>query len=352
MKLDLGALGGTSANSALLWPVKNIRGMIVGVSETANPDPNAEPLSCGAFIPRTAVTCVGFVWKDKRMTALPTLGGNNGFATAANNFGQIVGWAETTVHDPSCSSPQQVLQFKAVMWGPRPGEMHVLEPLPGDSTSAATAINDRGQVVGISGACGIAVGGVSAAHAVIWENGKPVKLDDLGGSEFHTPMAINNEGVVVGFSLPAAAEGTANFHAVIWDRQGHITDLNTLPGDAISEATGINDRGQIVGTSFTAGFASSRAFVYEHGKMTDLNTLGPVNSPIYMISTGDINNFGEVSGGGCQLVNGACDFSQEAAAFLAIPRHDGWNIDNNPPAHVVLPEKIRQTIMRRHGVRQ
>ena len=44
---------------------------------------------------------------------------------------------------------------------------------------AATAINDKGQVVGISGACGVAVGDVSAAHAVIWENEVPTRIPDF-----------------------------------------------------------------------------------------------------------------------------------------------------------------------------
>ena len=174
------------------------------------------------------------------LPALPTLGGNNSFATAANNAGQMVGWAENTVHDTTCTGGQ-ILQFRAVIWGPNPGQIQELPPLPGDLDSAATAINDQGQVVGISGACGVAVGGVSAAHAVLWENGKVIKLADLGGMTFNTPMAINNRGEIAGFALPASQNGTLNFHAVIWPKEGGIQDLNTLPGDTISEVTGLND---------------------------------------------------------------------------------------------------------------
>ena len=92
------------------------------------------------------------------MRALPTLGGNNGFATGANNRGQVVGWAENAVQDPTCVPPQ-VLQFRAVIWGPEDDQIQELLPLPGDTSSAATAINNRGQVVGISGICDQAVGG-------------------------------------------------------------------------------------------------------------------------------------------------------------------------------------------------
>src|SRR5689334_3512925 len=112
--IPLGTLGG--ANSLVLWPVKNNNGVVVGVSETANLDPLGENgFSCQYFFPTTPPTghaCQGFRWQNGHMTALPTLGGTNSYATAANNKGQIVGWAENTVHDPTCVSPQ-VLQFRS-----------------------------------------------------------------------------------------------------------------------------------------------------------------------------------------------------------------------------------------------
>jgi hypothetical protein len=41
---------------------------------------------------------LGFIWEKGQMKGLPTLGGNNGFATGANNVGEAVGWAENTCH--------------------------------------------------------------------------------------------------------------------------------------------------------------------------------------------------------------------------------------------------------------
>src|SRR5438477_302769 len=82
---------------------------------------------CSAFFPSiTGHTCLGFVWEDWSMQALPTLGGNNGFATGSNDVGQVVGWAENTVHDPTCVGRHQVLQFRAVMWGPGPDQIEEL----------------------------------------------------------------------------------------------------------------------------------------------------------------------------------------------------------------------------------
>ncbi len=293
--LDLGTLGGP--NSAVLWPGKNNAGMVSGVAETDEIDPLGEAWNCSFFFPTfTGHTCLGFVWQDGVMRPLPTLGGNNGFATGANNRGQVVGWAENTVHDPSCNTPQ-VLQFRAVRWDTRHGD-RVLElpPLPGDTASAATAINDQGQVVGISGICADAVGGYSAAHAVLWEQGTPVDLGDLGGPAWNTPMAINHQGEIVGFAnLPDGDPGAFNAHAFLWTEEDGMRDLGTLPGDAYSEGLGINDRGQIVGLSCTAGFGSCRAFLWEGGVMTDLNELVPGYTG-HLVFANDINAAGEITG--------------------------------------------------------
>ena len=57
-------------------------------------------------------------------------------------------------------------------------------------------------------------------------------------------MAINNKGEVVGFSdLSGDGSGTPNFHAFLWTKSSGMKDLGTLPGDAYSEALGINRSG-------------------------------------------------------------------------------------------------------------
>src|SRR4051794_9373525 len=178
--LDLGTLGGP--NSAISWPLKDTHGFLAGISEIAQINPLGERFSCAGFFgtPRTGHSCQGFRWENGVMSALPTFGGFNSFATGANNRGDVVGWAENTVHDPTCVAPRQVLQFRAARWE-SDGTMHELSPLPGDPTSAATAVNDRGEVVGISGICFVAVGSFSAAHAVIWGHGVPQQIPDFGG---------------------------------------------------------------------------------------------------------------------------------------------------------------------------
>ena len=130
--LDLGTLGGP--NSSVTWNVKNTEGIIVGISQTANPEPLGERWSSAAFYSgpnAVGFINLGFVWEGCQMRGLPNFpGGNNGFATGANNLGQVVGWAENDVHDPTCVSPQ-VLQFRPAVWelGP-PDQIHDLPLVP------------------------------------------------------------------------------------------------------------------------------------------------------------------------------------------------------------------------------
>lgn len=309
--INLGTLGGP--NSAVLWPVKNNSGMIVGIAETAEMNPLGENWSCSAFFPGdpTGHICRGFVWEDGVMKRLPTLGGYNGFATGANNRGQVVGWAENLVEDPTCNMPQ-VLQFRAVVWETNHTTVQELPPLPGDTVSAATAINDRGQVVGISGICDNAVGRFSARHAVLWENGTPTDIGSFGGVSWNTPMAINNHGVVVGFANPPGdADGAFHPQAFRWSERGGFEPLEMLAGDTISQALGVNARGQVVGLS--RGPSGYRAFLWENGVVTDLNALVAPGYTGHLIYANDINAAGQITGQALDPATG------EAVTFVATP---------------------------------
>jgi probable HAF family extracellular repeat protein len=344
--IDLGSFGGPDGNSAVAWPVENNDGLIVGISDTADDNPLGEAFSCWAFNASGSPTrkiCNGFRWANGVMTPLPPFpGGYNSYAAAANDHGEVVGWAENGVHDPTCDPAFQVLQFRAAIWGPD-GEMQELPPLPGDSTSAATAINDKGQVVGISGACGIAIGGVSAAHAVLWENGIPIDIGNLGGLTWNTPTAINERGTIVGFSLPAGQDGTTNYEAFVWTKEGGMKSLGKPPGDTQSAAFGVNDREQIVGLS-RGGPYVIRALLWENGLMTDINELTLPGSP-FLLYANDINNRGEIVG---QAFN---PDTNEAPAFVGNPTQSvpaGSSAVHDAPT-TTLPERVRQGLRPRWG---
>jgi probable HAF family extracellular repeat protein len=320
--LDLGTLGGP--NSSVTWNVKNTEGVIVGISQTADPEPLGELWSSFAFYSgpfRSGYINLGFVLEGGQMRGLPNFpGGNNGFATGANNLGQAVGWAENDVHDPTCVSPQ-VLQFRPAMWtlGP-PDQIHDLPLVPGDTSGAATAINDNGQIVGISGICDQAVGRHTAKHAVLWENGQVTDLGNLGAEWWNTPTAINEDGDVVGFAGDPAFVGGDILHAFIWTRHHGIRELKPLQGrtpeHVDSEAYGINEDGQVVGVSCDADSVDCRAVVWDHSDVpTDLNDLKG-NYPAHLETAKDINDKGEITGRAITDPN-----TGARQAYLAVPKH-------------------------------
>jgi probable HAF family extracellular repeat protein len=214
-----------------------------------------------------------------------------------------------------------------VIWGADGNIQRQLPPFAGDPDGAAVAINDLGDVAGISGTCDQAVGRFSAKHAVVWHDGTASDLGNLGGVAWNTPFAINNRGDIVGFSdLPGDADGNPNFHAVLWSKNGgpdcggRCADLGTLPGDALSEATGINNLGQVVGTSFGAGSPfGSRAFLWENGRLVDLNTLVVPGTTLQLVATGDINDRGLITGSAIDPNSAECAPATAGCAFLAIP---------------------------------
>jgi probable HAF family extracellular repeat protein len=314
---DLGTLGGP--NSSVTWNVKNTAGILVGISQTADPEPLGELWSSANFYStpnNVGYINLGFVWEGGPMRGLPTFpGGHNGFATGANNLRQVVGWAENGVHDPTCCC-QQVLQFRPAMWtlGP-PDQIHELPLISGDTSGAATAINDNGQIVGISGICDRAEGRHTAKHAVLWENGGVTDLGNLGAQWWNTPTAINQRGDVVGFvGDPAFVEGEV-LHAFIWTREDGIRHLKPLKGRSPehvdSEAYGINEARQVVGVS--CGPDGCRAVIWDHSSVpTDLNDLKG-SYFAHLETAKDINDKGEITGRAIDPITGVL------TAYLAVP---------------------------------
>jgi probable HAF family extracellular repeat protein len=338
---DLGTLGGP--NSAVAWPNKNTKGQIVGISETADVNELGEDWSCALanFPTITNHICYGFLWRDGAMRALlPLPGGLNSYGAAVNNRGQAVGWAENGTRDSTCLSPQ-VLQFEAVVWGPDPGQITELAPLPQDVDGAATAINDRGEVAGISGICDQAVGRYSAKHAVLWENGVAIDLGNFdGGVAWNTPTAINNRSQAVGFAnLPNTSPGAFNPVGFFWSRETGIRKIPPVGTDRNNIAWGMNNHGQVVGDSCTDNtFAVCRAFVYEKGVTTDLNTLIQPSASLELVLANDIDDAGEIVGFGIDQQ------SNLVVAFLAVPVAAGGQGNRGEGGAAVLPNTVRPRV--------
>ncbi len=230
------------------------------------------------------------------MTALATLGGNNGAVNQINKNGEMAGLAETAAPDPACIAPQ-VLQFKPVTWAG--GKIHELVTLDADRDGAAFAINDNGQVAGASGQCSAfnssILENLQPLHALLWQGDTVTDLGNLGGTGQgfgNLALNLNNKGQVVGQS---DLSGDANFHAFLWTKASGIEDLGTLTGDVNSVALGINDSGKIVGLSLDANF-DPHPYLWQNGVMTNLNSLVPANGPLYLLVACSINSGGEIVG--------------------------------------------------------
>jgi len=313
--LDLGTLGTPDKNSNVTWPVKNDRGIIAGISQTNTPEPNGESWSCAAFFGgQSGYICLGFVWENDVMTPLyPLPGGNNSFATGADNTGRVVGWAETGVHDSTCVGTQE-LQFLPVVWGPAPGQIERLPLFGADTSGAATAINNRGEIVGISGSCDQAVGRRTAKHAVLWYNGSVTNLGNLGAELWITPMAINEHGDIVGFGATDANDLNGDYlRAFIWTRKDGMKRIDPLPisDHVFSQANAINERGQVVGSSCTL-LGACLGFLWQDGVITYLKDLVPGFTGA-IINGQDINDEGEITG---RAVNPA---TGKITAFRMVP---------------------------------
>lgn len=305
---DLGSLQDGPYSVSYTNP--NEKGDISGYSNTQTADPNGEDFC----LVGTHLICLGFLWKNGTMTALPTLGGNNGQAYQVNSRDMVAGVAENSTPDSTCGSYFE-LEAKPVVW--HNGAVAQL-PIPsGDVDGWGYGINDRGQIVGSSGTCFAPTSWpVTAAHALMWPNGPSgsyIDLGNLGSTNWNLPFFISNDGTVVGMS---GVSGGYNFHAFLWTKKRGMQDLGTLPGDAQSWVSDINSANEAVGTSFSAS-GGARAIIWQHGKMTDLNLLAGRHPRFYMAEAFAINDRGWIAGGGTLVKQ-----TNQYRAFVLYPCDD------------------------------
>jgi len=189
-----------------------------------------------------------------------------------NEFGQVAGTRMVRDH------------ARAFVWAR--GRLTDLGVLPGDTDSSVVAMNDRGQIVGISWGS-TQRGSGFPNHAFLWEKGHMRDLGLLPGSDENEPVGINESGqIAANTSVKDVPQ-----RAVVW-RRGHLSSLGTLGGGE-SWAESLNDRGQIVGTSFVGSMPDARrAFLWQPRRLRSLGTL-PSATDTYAV---DINERGQVVG--------------------------------------------------------
>ena len=209
--------------------------------------------------------------KKKELGALSE--GDYSSAFAINDTGQVAGVSNTA---------KALVPF---LWTPASG----FRPLPllyGDKCGQAVGINKYGHVVGYSS-------GRNGAKAFVWSGTQGTRvLAGLPGGDHSRACDVNDLDQVVGTS-----DSTAGERAVLWSNTGNVLDLGTLPGDWASEATGINNMGEVIGCS--KGPRGMHAFIWTPaGGMQQLGVLPGGTSSRALA----INDLGEVVGSSTSTV--------------------------------------------------
>ncbi len=222
-----------------------------------------------------------FVWDGAIAKTLPVPQGYKNFeAIDLNASDTTVGWMLSTSNT-----------FHACLFNGR--ETVALGLLPGHNESAAAAVNGSDPPVVVGKSQNNVTG---PQTAIRWIDGKPEALV-LPLPPYGVANAINDAGVIIGWMGPSAGR-----HAFIWN-DGNVIDLGVIPGGSSSEARGLNNRGDVVGSGIVplpGGGNTRHAFVYLDGVMTDIGTLPGFNrSDAY-----DIND-GRVVVGHCSNTNNA-----------------------------------------------
>jgi len=233
-------------------------------------------------------TYAATIWTEDKVTILDASIDPRSDALAINNSGQVAGMS--FILHPTAP-------FHAAGWVN--GTTRDLNP-EGKYASRANAIDGTGRASG-------GVFGPRGVEAAYWQDGMEVLLPSLGG-DYTQVMAANEAGTMVGYSSERAGSASS---AVYWkDEQIHV--LGVLSQRQISQALGINDESQIVGTAhngdFSAPLVGSVAVLWLDDKAIDLNDrLDPqaVAEGWVLHSAVDINNAGLIIGTARNTVTGA-----------------------------------------------
>ena len=217
---DIGTLGGPDANALLI----NESGQIAGISYTSS-----TPNSSG--IP----TIHPFLWEDRNMLDLGSLGGTFGVPNWLNNRGQVVGSSnlpgDTTAHP--------------FLWSDAEG-MKDLGTL-GGTFGFANWVNETGEVVGAA-----TTQGDQVLFAFLWKEGVMTNLGTVDSDACSVAINVNSHAQVVGSSVSAENCFISDSgHAFLWE-DGDMLDLNAFvpPGSGLELTQGafIDDRGEILAT--------------------------------------------------------------------------------------------------------
>jgi probable HAF family extracellular repeat protein len=281
--IDVGTLGGP--NSAPNDPGHSITesGIVVGSSDTAALDPFPGDPGC---LSTPCHADHAFEWRNGHMTDLGALHGYQSGLFELNGAGVGAGVSETGRLDPLTGIPETHAVIS------KNGRLVDLGTLGGHE-SWANSINGRGQVAGWASnktpdpyaKLFIPYPSATQLRATLWQGGKLRNLGTLGGPD-SVGGFVNQRGQVAGESFTNfkknPATGLPTMDPFLW-QHGVMKDLGTL-GGTFGLTNWINSRGEVVGQSDLSGDQTFHPFLWNGRRLVDLGTLGGDNGGAFWIS--------------------------------------------------------------------
>lgn len=224
-------------------------------------------------------TTYGFVTNKDIVKTIPSVEGKDMLPLAINNKGEIVG-----ISRGCCDGLTGA-------WVYRDGKLIDMGTLGGIS-AAFTSINNRGDILGTRSTA-------DGGDAFILSNGKIKSILPTLNTSSATPKAINNRGDVVGYFNGGA--GAVIGFAIINNKPYRIEFGQYLSGHAVS----INDSGQVAGWHYRRDSTYFAGFIWEKGRITDIQDLPDVKAAGWKViwDARAINNEGVVFGTGFRDFN-------------------------------------------------